>query len=382
MFRHFSFTIRPFQNNIKTRILYDANFLIPIIAKLRVDMGTVADWAIFPTRDLERGSKDHLGTLQSFLEMLPQKLTTATALNSLAFDFTDKWQTDFDEGKNDAPLIWFPMLDHLRSGLSRVFKSTIALSENLVDLQLSLPCTYGFAVVAEAISDDTLARLRHLRLQVVDGTGIGGPPGKLVNNYTKSNLLEEYPNEEYAPAVAKIISKCKNLRTLGVSGTQHLDCDAINWQPSAGGLDTLHLQRVSLTSKTLIKLLSSAKNYTDRSSLFCTWLEEVRLKAGTWAEVFKHMRNCPSLRYTNMHHLEYDEDGESRHLRSYVGHMDGDYEKIWTVDKEDRKEMTSVMEYVIARSGQYPNEFNEVAVWDEYYSDGTEGWTSGFILVD
>jgi hypothetical protein len=63
------------------------------------------------------------------------------------------------------------------------------------------------------------------------------------------------------------------------------------------------------------------------------------------------------------------------------------YEKIRTREKEDRKEMRNLMKYVIALSGRYPDEFDEMEVWDDYDSDGsdrfvrdelTEGEISGF----
>jgi hypothetical protein len=388
--RHFTFIIGPFQEYIEAEaheyLLPEARYLVPTVANVRVDMGKVVNWAKRPcTEDANKGEDPDV--LERFLEVLPQAISNVTGLKCLAIEFSARWKTGLGQRENVAPMICFRMMDQLRIGLSSLFYAPTAWAETLIDLRLALPCAYDFAVIGDTIPDNMLFRLRHLRLQVIDGTGPWGCREYPTHYLERSRFLKEYLNEGYESAMVKIINKCKQLCTLGLSGTQHLDYNTIDWQPSDGGLETIHLQRIALSSESLITLLSPALEFVDRPSLFSAWIEEVRLTAGTWAEVFAHMRKCPSLRYTNMHQLDYDEEGESRHMRSTISRGSMAYEKIRTREKEDRKEMRNLMKYVIALSGRYPDEFDEMEVWDDYDSDGsdrfvrdelTEGEISGF----
>jgi hypothetical protein len=97
-----------------------------------------------------------------------------------------------------------------------------------------------------------------------DGDGDGG--------FTFSNLQEQYSNTEHAYDIFDIVARWPNLKSLGLSGTQFLDGNLLDWKPASVGLKSIFLSRVKFSMPNLIKLLSPAEHIGQaRSALTKIW---------------------------------------------------------------------------------------------------------------
>jgi hypothetical protein len=211
-----------------------------------------------------------------------------------------------------------------------------------------------------AVHDAFLNCLKHLFLGITDATGPGGSKDYLHwaneeedgdDGFPQPNLQEIYPNVEYAYGLFDLVSRCLNLKSLGLSGTHILDGNLLDWKPVSHGLKDLYLHRVKFSSAKLIQLLSPSKNLTLKSSMLSRlWFEDVDLTAGEWSEVFDHLCKCSSLSYLNPHNMGYSRDGESSHLRMWSGRPWEDWMNLWSEHPPDKDGLVEVMDMLIERA--------------------------------
>jgi hypothetical protein len=318
---------------------------------------------------------ENLGLFSSFMSILPRSLHYIKHLDGLAIMLDDEWQTDVRGSWNSAPKVHLSMAEELRNTLSNLFRDAPLCLETLTDLQLALPCTYDFTALSEAIPKDLLTRLKHLRLEVVDATGAQGRRwyGNICEDerdIDKSNLQEEYPNENHGSAIGNIVSKCESLKSLGVSVAQEVRIDVADPTPNKGGLETLYLLRTTHTAEELIRLMSPVENISGTDPLFAIWLEEVVLRAGTWLQVFTHLLTRTTLSYLRVDNLAYDRQGASGHLWEAADYPTEELEHVWSKSKRDHTSLNRLIRRLIAKAGgedSYPSELEEqepLEYWD------------------
>ncbi|KAF1954782.1 hypothetical protein CC80DRAFT_594825 [Byssothecium circinans] len=214
---------------------------------------------------------------------------------------------------------------------------------------LTLPTAYDISVVGASISNEIAARLKHLYLEYIDGTG---PDGDL--DYTScwqgdddsdgdeefplSNLQQRFPNKEYSSWVIGLVNRCHCLESLGLTETQRIRFEGLDWRPAANaGLKTLYIDRAIMSAENLFTLLSPPSNSasspngskspstkyptsedpaekTSCSPITAFHPKNIRLLDSTspssWGDIFTYLKdNCPDLRYLHRYNAIYDRDG-------------------------------------------------------------------------
>lgn len=253
-----------------------------------------------------------------------------------------------------------PKLADLIQSLVNGFRA--ASFECLSDLRLSLSCTHDFVELSQVLSDTPWNRLRNLLLEVTDSSGAGGSKDYLGWwsegddgdwGFPFTNLQEEYPNSNYSFGIFDIVARLPGLESLGIIGTHLLNGDALTWEPKSGGLKFLFLQRVKISAENLIRLLSpSSRSSLDLTVLEKVWLEQVELMAGTWAEVFDHLRLCQRLSSLRVRNLAYCRDGLSAHLRKYWASPFKENTDIWSRHYADYESWSKLMGTLNLREGR------------------------------
>lgn len=271
-------------------------------------------------------SEEKVRAFRIFMSILPSTIAKLEMLECLSVSMPEGWYCKYNGHESDhGPNLDLLLLDELRSGL--VSMLTTPKFELLTDLGLLLPCTYDFVVLDHALSGDFLKRLRHLYLGFINASGTVGSRDYLRwfeedddgdDGVPFSNLQERYPNTEYMNGIFKIVKRCPNLESLGLSGTQMLDFDLLEWQPRAGGLECLYLKRATVKVDSLKQLLSPALVLDGSSPLFSVWLDEVELRTRTWFDVFEHLLQCPSPSYFNPNNLTYARYSEFPEFKVYA----------------------------------------------------------------
>lgn len=272
-----------------------------------------------------------------------------------------------DTGGFDSPEANYQRLLHLdrctklRTGLaSALSKPDLQLAK----LYLTLLCTHDFEVLCQSIPDSTFQNLQHLFVAIADGTGPGGDDqyiytGQYDDYYDGdseiwySNLQEAYPNIKHQNELFKLVSKCTNLTSLAICGTQHLDADLLDWSPDFSALEHVYLNRIEISADNLNKLFSPApdQNSIDfrLSAIQCT---QVQLKSGTWEQVFRHLETVPTFRYICATNLDYTYEGESAGFREYSTRVStGGTENILSVRPEDYLALERLWGKLVVKAG-------------------------------
>ena len=197
------------------------------------------------------------------------------------------------------------LLEKVRESVAGIFRcapSNMSLA-NLTYLKLTLPCAYDFAVVEECLSDTVAHHLHHLYLEYIDGTGVGGNDEYLRDPALapNSNLQRLYPNHQRTSALWKLVSRCTNLSSLGLAGTQRIEAPDSAWDGTLQ-LKNVYMQRVALHSEQLVEMMALDVEAVD--------FRDVKLVSGTWETVFDVLFASPRLVYVNVRNLAYAEDGE------------------------------------------------------------------------
>lgn len=134
--------------------------------------------------------------LKSFLDagVLAQAVRKMPKLESLIVHLPEEWRDGYpsdydevdDEGNTCGEQLRLDLLRSVREAVAAIFEPQAALTASptidsgtghlacLTYLRLTLPCAYDFARVASCMPDTVASRLRHLYMEIVDGTGKGG----------------------------------------------------------------------------------------------------------------------------------------------------------------------------------------------------------------
>jgi hypothetical protein len=290
-----------------------------------------------------------------FIENLPQILPWITEIETLQVD-TGHWKSSYTgwEGDGFAPSIDIPLLTAFTDSLCNSFRGTSY--PRLTNLHLSLPCSYNFVSLSNAMPNAFLQGLKSLSLRITDATGPGGSKEYMSwaeersdgdENFPSSNLQQQFPNRQHVSGIYDIVSRCTSLDVLGLHCTHHLDGNMILPPTDLKGL---YLARIKIHPDNLIKLLTT--------SIERLWLQEIELLAGTWELVFKHLLSCKSLVYFNPENLTYARGGASFNLRAWNGRICEDTRNLWTVSDEDDVSLERLVMSLVKKAGgrkYYPN---------------------------
>lgn len=387
MFKHYFASIRPFQSNSLERfedlILPAESRVARNVRRLLLDLGKHAFfWDNYRTE--HEGDEFH-----AFTKIILLALSRLPNIECLALYMSDWCITSPWDG--DAPTFDLSMVAELKQTLVTAFED--APFEHLTDIRLILPCAYDFKDIGDALSDEKLGRLRHLYLEFIDGTGPGGTTSQLVyydedsdgdGEVEFSNLQELWPNDGHVSNVCDIVNRCSNLESLGLCGTQYIDGDLLKWTPlTGGGLINLYLERVKISYPTLLRLLSPAAHSPLRDSpLYSMSLQEIHLRSGTWADIFKHLMRYPSLSYLDPMNLAYERYGESSHLKEYSGRMFETGNNIWFYNADDEILLKGLMYKLVRKAGgleYYPGEKDELMMMSDEDLEGTGLYEESFL---
>ncbi|KAE8446038.1 hypothetical protein EG329_012546 [Mollisiaceae sp. DMI_Dod_QoI] len=254
------------------------------------------------------------------------------------------WKGEFNQRESIgyAPQLDLNVLETFTKSLSQNLASP-GRFEYLTDLRPSLPDATGPDGARE-----------YLKYADEDGSG--------QDVFPLSNVQQLHPNLQYGYGVFNIVSRCAKLKSLCIEGTHQIDANVIIWEPN-GGLEDLCLKRIRTSAETLISLLSPLAG--EPSSILTLWLDGIEPTEGTWAEVFSHLKTCPSLSYLNPTDLGYSRDGESADFRPWSpwgGHHHEDCVNLWSLNEEDEDTLRKLVEELVAKAGGrdlYPNLFEE-----------------------
>ncbi|KAF2651542.1 hypothetical protein K491DRAFT_781776 [Lophiostoma macrostomum CBS 122681] len=348
--------------------LLQSDSLAPLLTHVRIELSHVesglvkgvSQWMDAQGEPLT--NQEEIQSLHKFLALVPPAIKKMERIETLSIYMGQTWESDYsgDSQVDSAPQFNMAALDQLRGVLSSLFSSPPSGLQFLTDLRLTLPCTYDFAALNAAMSDDATARLRHLYIEYCDASGPGGDRSYLMyaddwegydgDEYVPlSNLQQEYPNEEYMPDVCRLIGRCHNLESLGLDATHYLALDTLNWRPSGRGLQNIYISRGIVPCKTLRKLLSASDETT--SNIFALHLDYVQLLDSTWANVFDHLLASETLKYFAIDDLNYAHRGESAHLRQHNVRQWENSSAIWSEHQEDLYKLQEVIEKVAADGG-------------------------------
>jgi len=341
--------------------------LLPqVLRRLRLQLSTHDSWHKERTQWLEpdcpESYPEDRESLLAFLKILPSALEKLERLECLWLNLTEYWESDYS-GSNDgwAPRLDLVALDEFRNSLCSLFSPSYAHKfPFLTELRLALPCTYDFAALNKAMSDDATRRLRHLYLEYVDATGPGGDRSYLIwaedenaddgdDGFPPSNLQEEYPNYDYMPDICDLVGRCSNLESLGLHATHFLNLDHLDWKPSGTGLKNIYIHRAMIHVGTLKKILSAADG--ESSNLAAMKLSYVQLLDHTWADVFDHLMRANVIKYLSFEDLNYAHRGTSAHLREFNNRQWETCSTIWTENPADKDRLADLAKKVLDAGG-------------------------------
>lgn len=334
------------RQDVEEHVIREGSAIAPLTTRLRVELspgrGYEEDSLFYKRYEgrhvaLRAGSislqeeKERLGALASCLGAFLDAGTLARAvgrmpkLQALVVNLNEKWRCDAPDyyPEDVATEVWNSENEDemhglvFRQDLLRKVRESVAAMlspglddgaaklESLTYLRLTLPCAYDFAVVSESMPDGVAQRLRHLYLEYIDGTGDGGDVQYRNHEdsaYALSNLQKSYPNADYIGAICALVSRCTNLSSLGLVGTQEIDCSLLNWRHAAGaGLKNIYLQRVVLNTETLLRLMDP--------NIEALQVSNVELTDGTWEAIFKALHASSKLVFLDVNAAAYSTDG-------------------------------------------------------------------------
>ena len=199
---------------------------------------------------------------------------------------------------------------------------------------------------------DTVAlRLRHLYMEIVDGTGPEGDDeyikyDRADRTHPWSNVQLQFPNKDHVSGMLGLVSRCKGLESLGLVGTHRIDLDSLDLQSTNGGLKNIYLSRVMCTTEELLRLLP----FSDAEGTICNveafQIEESSLWDGTWEAIFARLAKAPSLLHLCVFNLIYDEDGASSDYYQYNHRLCENSRPLWTEKDSDWERLREVLRAV------------------------------------
>jgi hypothetical protein len=340
--------------------------------------------SISPCEESEEWAISSKANVSTVVLKLEDAFCRLPKLERLAITMEEKWRSEVppletnsqgycvvedDEDDEDcgrpSEIFDLGLLCLIRSNVARVFSSPRIQLPFLNDLRLKLPSVYDLATIGANISDDVVMQLQHLYLEYIDGTGPDGDkmytegwvrvddPYGDNDCHIYSNLQKRFPNTEHMSDLCNFISRCHNLKSLSVSGTQFLDLDSLVWRPTSTGLENLHIYRGAASASTLISLLSpSASAPAATSNIVNLKIFESQLEDGIWSTVFEHLMLSPSLVYIDVDDLVYNEYGKSGQYHSRKWRPWEDRAVMWTKSEQDARSLVALARLMQERGGQ------------------------------
>ncbi|KAE9365010.1 hypothetical protein N431DRAFT_95188 [Stipitochalara longipes BDJ] len=358
------------KTQLASSLMNSENKLLPMVRRLKVSFQN-------SLKHFEIGTHDYndQGPSKEIIEDLPMVLKNLSSLNCLEV-YTSSWVMDHRTSSRLGPGLQLDCA--LLEKVPRAISYGISNMEYLTDLRLLLPCTHDFLELSNSVADSIFHGIRHLFLGVTDATGPGGSMDYLMflddddDEFVLSNLQQSHSNVDHIRELLAVVERCPNLESLGLEGTQMLNCDLLRWMPTTMGLKSLYLFRANISAEKLVTLLSSpAAHNMKLSSIIKVWLERVNLTAGTWSDVFDHLMACPSLAYHNPQDLSYARGGKSSHHIENPNRAFEDSFSLWSNHEPDEEKLLALTHLLIKRSGgreKYPSARNEQVMLpeDEY----------------
>jgi hypothetical protein len=328
--------------------------------------------------------------LRDLLALVPNVVSKLPKLEQLVVNLNEQWRSDgpisYDpsyaveanaedvskEEYRHGLNLQLSLLDQMRSTVASIFSKSGHKIEFLTYLRLTLPCAYDISAIGASISDGVAMHLRDLYLEYIDGTGPGGDLSYLRSwrggraegdeNYPFSNLQRRFPNTAYMEGISSLVLRCQNLESLGLVCTQHLDCQYLEWQPLQKGLRSVYIHRAAITSENMIRLLSPSQGLSESCvpNIEAVYIDEVELMGGTWAAVFEHLLECPSLTYLHLYNIVYSKHGTSAHMRT---DNDRPYENVtvmWTENEDDEESLNKLVRKVVSGGGEVSDDMEDV----------------------
>jgi hypothetical protein len=255
------------------------------------------------------------------------------------------------------------LLELIRTTVSRILSTLGTEFWMLTHLRLTLFSAYDLATIGTHISDKLANQLRQFWLEYTDGTGPGGDLQYTLywqgdedsdedEDMPYSNLQTRYPNTDHMAGLCTYVSRCHNLKCLGLVGTQCIDLSSLDWQPANTGLEGIYLHRVVVTSAQIISLLSpSATSSTTTPNITTADIENVQFFDRTWGIVFHHLETCPSLTYLYVYNLVYAKYSESAEHREHNNRPFENVSTMWSENEEDSRSLRRLARRVEGRGG-------------------------------
>ena len=224
------------------------------------------------------------------------------------------------------------------------------------------------AHIGSCMPDTMALRLRHLYMEIIDGTGPGGD-----NDYTHyadrdsdgdeeypfSNLQLQYHNSDHFSDMCAFVNRCKNLESLGLVGTQRIELEGLNFQSMNGGLKNIYLSRVLCTAEKLLSLLPSNNGEGIASNIEAFEVEGSALWDGTWEAVLARLVAAPSLLHFHIHNLIYDRHGLSSRFHEHNNRIWENGEDIWTENDDDKVRLYDVIKAIKDRGRAVDEDMDE-----------------------
>jgi hypothetical protein len=356
-------------------IIDEQTTIAPHITCLEIALSGAEDSSLeYQKQDANPEASNKLAAnLRKFLPKLEDAISRLRKLQSFTVNVKEALRSeppkDYDSDdevrrKEHGPIVDLELIELIRRNISCVLCSPRVELRMLTHLHLTLFCAYDIATIGTHVSDDLATQLRHLHLEYTDGTGQAGSlqyttqSGTIDENEPDympySNLQRRFPNKDYMKGICTLISRCRNLKSLSLVGTQCLNLESLDWKPMNVGLENVYMSRVVATSGTLIALLSPyASSDTPSSNIVTFDIKDVQLWDRTWGAVFDHLALSPLLRYLDVYNLVYASAGDSAEIATPSGRPFENYSVIWSEEEDDERSLWRLIRKVEERGGSH-----------------------------
>ena len=325
-FQHKYATFHTWENTATSRlqeyIIEEGAKFAPCIKRLRIMLSEsrLSPDGLFEKRDVENnpGLAGKLALLvantSAFVPRIEEAVSELPTLKRLVITLEENWRSaplevDQRDDEDYGLKLDLDFLQLIRSNIASIFSSPRVHLPLLTYLRLTLPSAYDIAIIGACIQDDMAMQLRHLFLEYIDGTGPFGDRAydldeRSVNDDhgtpLYSNLQTRFPNTDYMDGICTLVSRCRNLESLGLKGTQYCNLESLMWRPTGDGLKTLYIHRARTPSSVLLALLSPSTSIPESSSssrIVSVELSDVDLHGSAWGTIFDHLGYSPLLAY-------------------------------------------------------------------------------------
>ena len=328
-FQHKYATFRTWENTATSRlqkyIIEEGAKFPPCIKRLQIMLSEsrLSPDGLFEKRDVENnpGLAGKLALLvantSAFVPRIEEAVSKSPTLKRLVITLEENWRSaplevDQRDDEDCGLKLDLDFLQLIRSNIASIFSSPRVHLTLLTYLRLTLPSAYDIATIGACIRDDMAMQLRHLFLEYIDGTGPGGDRAydfdeRSINDEhgspLYSNLQTRFPNTDYMNGICTLVSRCRNLESLGLRGTQYCNLESLVWRPTKDGLRNLYIDRVRTPSLVLLALLSPSTGISESSStsrIVSVDLSDVDLHGSAWSTIYDHLGSSPLLAYVDV----------------------------------------------------------------------------------